>query len=404
MTTGETVMTTPRFDCFNENVQLERQRRAYHEAGHAIAALSLGFGIAEITIEGDNPHTYHVMCFEDACNRFGEVDARERLATVQYAGGVAQRKWQEETVDFGCEPDAMNAYANLKAVSSLSGTNFDDLRQALRDRTEGLVGAEWSRILLVGHTLLRAGSLSGTQIAALLDLERMMEQGPATDIFRAEQALAITNTIGSHVDAVNASTFAPILVALQTYSIEQFVLALNRVFERPNRKYPLQSLPAIVQFVLDNAEHLPAREMSFLCGLEGIGAHINGLDGLDDLNKTLVIMGVLQHVMPTPEDDPGLNALKALRDKKLAHPEVVEVERIPRASWEQAEWLLERAKGMLGVLGAWTCTAYVANDGDYLMSYDSEIAAIALRRMLREIGVDVSHSSGAEISPTLQHD
>jgi hypothetical protein len=82
-----------------------------------------------------------------------------------------------------------------------------------------------------------------------------------------------------------------------------------------------------------------------------------------------------------------LNALKALRDKRLAHPEAIEAERIPQATWEQAESLLTQAKRMMGILGAWTCEAYVDNDGDYLMTYDAEVAPYSLRRMLREIGV-----------------
>jgi hypothetical protein len=381
-------MNASRFDHFNRDPELERQRRAYHESGHAIAALDRELDVTEVSIEGDDPHSEHAMSFDEACDRFGEPNARERFAVVQYAGGIAQRKWQEEAGSYGCEEDTRNAYANLAAIAELiPQADFDVLKESVEETAQAVIDQNWNRIQTLANILLRAGRLNGEQVSAILCLARMLEHGPASDIFRAEQALGITSTIGDYVEAVNESTFAPILVAMQTYAIEQFVLALNKILERPNRQYQLQSLPAIVQFVIDNAEHLPVREPAFLRGLDRIGARIDGLDALDDMNKTRAVMGGLQHVMPTPETNPGLNALKALRDKRLAHPEAIEAERIPQATWEQAESLLTQAKRMMGILGAWTCEAYVDNDGDYLMTYDAEVAPYSLRRMLREIGV-----------------
>lgn len=107
-------MTTSSFDPFNVNVQLNRIRIAHHEGGHAVAAWVLGLGVSDVAIDTKNGHSDHAMSFQDARRQFGEIGARERFAIVQYAGGVAQRRWRPDTSDFGCDSDTINANKNVE--------------------------------------------------------------------------------------------------------------------------------------------------------------------------------------------------------------------------------------------------------------------------------------------------
>ena len=58
------------------------------------------------------------------------------------------------------------------------------------------------------------------------ELDAMLEGGPMHDIFRADEARGLVETIGTHAAAVNASSFSASFVTLQSYAIDVFVLAI----------------------------------------------------------------------------------------------------------------------------------------------------------------------------------
>ncbi|HEX7082458.1 MAG TPA: hypothetical protein VF329_15725 [Gammaproteobacteria bacterium] len=218
------------------------------------------------------------------------------------------------------------------------------------------------------------------------DLATMLQEGPVADLLRAEEALQVATTIGSHADAVNASNFRAILISLQSYSVEQFVLAVTRLYDRPHPHYSLRSLPAVLEFVRTNAGALQIRQPTWVeRGVARLGITISA-NG-DQEHTTIAVADELIKVLPTPKNNAALNALKALRDKRLAHPENIEAEQIPRTTWEPAEALLEPPKQIVGILGSYTSTAYVDDEGAYLLSLDAQRASTSLRRLLREIRV-----------------
>jgi len=216
----------------------------------------------------------------------------------------------------------------------------------------------------------------------------MVNEGPVRDIYCAEEALQLFKSIGQYAEEINNSTFAPTFVTLQSYSIEQFILATTRLFEVPGTRYRLRSLPAILSYVSDNAAELPISEpLLFRKDLLHAGFVIRGFDEMDDESRTTAAMELILPTLPTPHSSPALLALKAIRDKRLAHPEHIVVDDIPKTAWEPAELLLDKARPVVGVLGAYTSTAYVDDNGDYIMSYDSQRSSMATRRLLRKIGI-----------------
>ncbi len=207
------------------------------------------------------------------------------------------------------------------------------------------------------------------------------------DIFRADESRALVETIGTHAADVDASTFAPTFVALQSYAIDQFVLAITRVFDKPTERYQLRSLPAIVEHVLANAESLPVREPYFLAdALNRLGAPIAAGVGTDSAT-TRIAMITLGSMMPSPKTHPALAALKALRDKRLAHPEHVAVESIPKTAWAPADELLRTAQLMIAALGSLTSTGHIDSEGNYFLKSDAQRASFATHRLFRKLGI-----------------
>jgi len=218
------------------------------------------------------------------------------------------------------------------------------------------------------------------------ELNTMLEGGPMHDIFRADEARALVEIIGTHAAAIDASKFAASFVTLQSYSIDQFVLAITRVFDRPKKNYPLRSLPAIVDHVLANAASLPVQEPNILAdALKHLGAPIGGLG--TDSASTQLAMDALNTKMPSPKTHPALAALKALRDKRLAHAEHIKIESIAKTGWGPADELLRTAQMMIAALGSLTGVMHIDSDGNYYLKSDAQRASVSTHRLLRKLSI-----------------
>ena len=219
------------------------------------------------------------------------------------------------------------------------------------------------------------------------DLSEMLTKGPASDIFRAEETLKLIKLISTHAEAINASSFDPVFATLQAYSVEHFILAVTRLFQEPGQRYQLRSLPGIIDWVIEHAADLPVREPAFFDpGLQRLGIEAPN-PSLADEQLTRAVLGAVRDLLPRPDTNAELNALKALRDKRIGHPEHIPTDAIPQTTWERAELLLEPAQQVVGIMGAYTSTAYVDADGKYFISSDSQVASMATRRLLRELGI-----------------
>jgi hypothetical protein len=220
------------------------------------------------------------------------------------------------------------------------------------------------------------------------DLNTILTEGVSTDIFKADQALAIVSAIGEHADAVNESTFSNTFVTLQAYGIEQFVLAVTRLYDRIGG-YELRNVPAALRFVEANAPSLTIEQpINLKREMQRIGAWTGAMDQLAGADLTAAVCAQLQPLVPTLNTYPALVALKAIRDKRLAHAENIPGTSIPRTTWEEAEKLLIPAKNIGAVLAqAYTSTAYTDEDGRYIADSDASRAAISVQRLLRKVGI-----------------
>lgn len=220
------------------------------------------------------------------------------------------------------------------------------------------------------------------------ELADLLRGGPQTDIFKAEEALRLSEAIGENAEGVNKSSYSPVLGKLQAYAVEVFVLSITRLFDVPKARYPLRSLPGVLDYLHEHADDVPVRELGFLeQSLTSLGAWSDSLRQMPEPARTKHISALLRNLLPDPRTNPALHALRALRDKQLAHAEHVDATSLPRTTWEPAAQLLEIARLTLGALGAYTSTAYFADNGDYFLSYDSHVAATSARRLLRHLGI-----------------
>lgn len=217
---------------------------------------------------------------------------------------------------------------------------------------------------------------------AVLELSTLVADGVSADIYLAMEAHGIFRTIGERVAEADASTFQPMLVALQAYASGEFVLAVTRLLERQGQNYELHSVHGVLMHLRNNADRIPLIQPIFVqqsmvrLGVWGAMSHEPGVA------QTQAVVDALIARLPHHTNNEALKALKALRDKRIAHPERGRAEALPTTTWPEALKLLEIPVEALAVCGAYTNVAYVDDRGRYLMNVDAARAGVATRRVL----------------------
>jgi hypothetical protein len=135
-------------------------------------------------------------------------------------------------------------------------------------------------------------------------------------------------------------------------------------------------------FLRDNAQVIRARQPQWIQqSMKRLGAW-NDVAHEPGPEQTRAVVDALLSRLPHHTNCAALNALKELRDKRIAHPERAKPEGLPTTSWSEALKLLDMPLEALGVCGAYTSTAYVDDNGKYMMDADAARAGNATRRLL----------------------
>jgi hypothetical protein len=144
----------------SENVP-DLERYAWHESGHAVAAITFAIPIICVSIEHDNPHLLrgHYRPPRDI--------GLETLCVLCLAGPEAERLF------FGSIEPGTDSI-DIEMVRKGLARRFGPLRigaemMRMRGSAEALVRLPWARrrIELIADALLTRGTLSGEDIAAL---------------------------------------------------------------------------------------------------------------------------------------------------------------------------------------------------------------------------------------------
>jgi hypothetical protein len=140
-----------------------QQRCAFHEAGHAVAALAFAIPILAVTIDDDRPHLHRA--------RYHAPDADlglECMVTLCLCGPAAEELFCGPITDGSDQTDYEMARQYLaRCVSNPLHAAAELARY--RDAAQRLVRPAWARqrIAVLADALLRHGSLSSDEVLGL---------------------------------------------------------------------------------------------------------------------------------------------------------------------------------------------------------------------------------------------
>lgn len=156
---------------------MRKDHTAYHEAGHAVIALSLGFGVRKATIIEAEDSYGQVKQYVTTIERRIEydhspivVDRIEKLIHILYAGGIAERKfaprckWRPGAR--GDHDKVADLFVYICGPDDKAQLYYSKL---LWSRTELAVDFHWREIEAVARALLAEMTLTGKQVRAIMD-------------------------------------------------------------------------------------------------------------------------------------------------------------------------------------------------------------------------------------------
>lgn len=213
------------------------------------------------------------------------------------------------------------------------------------------------------------------------------------DIVQAREAYALLRVLGEHSDAVLKLPFGHFFGALHRILLNQYMLSVARMFDRP-KGFEIRSIPAAFDLFVSHAKEFPIRERKGL--LERIG-HIpfdSDPRTLSDEELTRGLVSFYDKHMPRPnpraadELSRSLHAVKMRRDKAVAHNEVTDQTLYPEVTWKQGNDLIAFAEDFLGCLGFGYLSMILSDqEGSFWLSSDAERASRALEKLLRHAGL-----------------
>jgi len=142
------------------SVSPEDLATAYHEAGHAVAALSLGRSIEKVTIERNSLRLGSVQFGNRRKGR--RQDAFETDAMILLAGIVSEARVTGRLNWAGAGQDMLNLHRMI-AARVATETAADRLQRRLFDKTQHWLDHEdiWAAVEQIAQQLLQHRSISG---------------------------------------------------------------------------------------------------------------------------------------------------------------------------------------------------------------------------------------------------
>lgn len=212
-----------------------------------------------------------------------------------------------------------------------------------------------------------------------IQLEDIIREGVGVDLYHVEEVLSLDEFIGHEAVQINASTFGAFFGSLQIILGRFLVLQVARIFEKPNSRYSIRSIPSAMNVLREHHETLDIQErpgiIELLCQTK---ASPKQLQSLSDSELTLSLVEYFDNRINSNQNN--IETLKNMRDKRIAHPEIIKPEMLLEPKLAEIDQLVVLAKSFVNTVSfGYFRTIY--------HKHDAKRATTCLRRLLRKAAV-----------------
>lgn len=176
------------------DLEADRQGAAVHEAGHTVAAFTMGIHVVGITLVTERiQHPCGLVHGVSGVTEIGSMAVPvDEYLTMLASGEAAHQRWLRDSglhtparawaVERGALDDMSKALDVLREwVPGYDDTGYRQLFWRSRPSAEALVDARWERVLAVAGGLASRGWLSGEEASGLAGLPNPAEPDAQQD-------------------------------------------------------------------------------------------------------------------------------------------------------------------------------------------------------------------------------
>jgi hypothetical protein len=200
--------------------------------------------------------------------------------------------------------------------------------------------------------------------------------------------------IGKKADDIDRATFGAFFDSILIIVNRFYILCLARMFERPNKRYTLRSIPGAISVLRAQGTTIPIEQKPGLADeLCRLGANKHQVSTLSDVELTAFVADFFEDrlrniVVGGLTAKQLLKKVKLIRDKVLVHPEHVDVEAMGTLNYNEFDPLLQFAREFVSTVGfGYFSFVYRDNSGAYGLDLDATRSTRCLRRLLARVDV-----------------
>lgn len=181
------------------------------------------------------------------------------------------------------------------------------------------------------------------------------------EIFVGHNAISVYISLSDHAESLNASHFKDVLGSIQRHSLDAFILSLCKIYEKPSNRYPNFSIPTAIVYLQENMTGLHNGIQNHIKLEQFLQAEIDSsfsVTSETDLERIprMIVTWFAKRCPQTPlregfELDSVLDALKVLRDKRVAHHEDDDLQGLSKTDLDSVLSLLAFAQTFVNLVG-----------------------------------------------------
>ncbi|NHJ87927.1 MAG: hypothetical protein FK734_20860 [Asgard group archaeon] len=223
------------------------------------------------------------------------------------------------------------------------------------------------------------------------ELKDILDKGLVTDLYKAERAIFVNKKIEENAIYINASESysRQLFIYIQTLSFNEAVLALSRIYDTPDNRYPTRCLLQVIEILKDKNKEAPIVNQTFQT-INLLKHHsfpeilIKDIESQNYGNFARRFGLVIESDYHDVKLQESIRDLRKIRDKVIAHNEAISKNILRQIPWSTFELLVDFAQKVIGLLGwAYFNTAFVHFDHYHLSSDAKQISSMLGKVLLK---------------------
>jgi hypothetical protein len=223
-------------------------------------------------------------------------------------------------------------------------------------------------------------------------LSDFIEKGLATDLYKAERALSVVQTIGKHREKINRlnerlkSTF----IYLQEVCLHEFVLATARVYDKPSSRNKTRCLQFLINDLIANPGTFPPIMENRIVADQIINYNfpnnlIENLQTGNDLKFTEELGLTLESDLINLDEQRTI--IKSWRDKILSHNDTLD--QVKKIEFRKTNLLLDFGWSVITIIGWGYLNTVYGIEGKNVLRDQAKIQGIKIIEI-----IDLLNNSG----------